>query len=85
MVVVESGDSTGFDNDLCCTGGLCAFRKVLRAVGDVVDKVSNRKLVEVFPKSDGTLLVSNESFGRLAGDGRVVENVGASGSLYAIG
>jgi hypothetical protein len=54
---------------------------VLRAVGEVADNVSKRRLVELFPKIEGTLLVSNESFGRLAGDGEGRWRVGADDSL----
>lgn len=66
VVVIDNGESAGSE-DVLCTGELCAFRKVLRTVGDVVDKVSNLRLVEVFPKTDGILFVFNDSFGRLAG------------------
>lgn len=76
---VLSGLRAGFDTReslVRCSVGLCAFRNVFLAVGDVADNVSNLKLVEPFPKTVGTLSVSSESFGRLAGDGR--RSVGVS-------
>jgi hypothetical protein len=94
VLAVERDDSTGFKPvPPGTTEALCAFRKVLRAVGEVVDNVSKRRLVELLPKSEGTLSVSNESLGRLAGDGRVVVVEGkmvvvvgldGGGSLYAM-
>jgi hypothetical protein len=42
-----------------------AFRKVLRAVGEVVDNVSKRKLVERFANAGGIERVFSDSLGRL--------------------
>jgi len=49
--------------------GLCVFRNVFRAVGEVADNVSNRRLVEPFPKTGLTSEVLRLSFGRFDGDG----------------
>lgn len=45
------------------------LRKVLRAVGDVADSVSNRRLVDPLPYTGLTSDVLSESLGRLDGDG----------------
>ena len=45
------------------------LRKVLRAVGEVAESVSNRRLVDPFPYTGFTFDVLSESFGRFEGDG----------------
>jgi hypothetical protein len=69
--LVVSGVSVGFFAFVPLVCGDCVFRKVLRAVGDVADSVSNRRLVAFLPKTGAMLEVLRESFGRFEGVGNV--------------
>ena len=64
--------------------GLCVFLKVFRAVGEVADSVSNRKLVDPLPYTGLTFDVLRESLGRFEGDGPsagIACALGAEGSI----
>lgn len=49
--------------------GLCVFRKVFLAVGEVAESVSSRRLVDPFPYTGLTSDVLRLSLGRFEGDG----------------
>lgn len=49
---------------------------MFRIVGDVAERVSNRRLVAFFPKVGGEIDVLSESFGRFEGDGLLDSNGG---------
>lgn len=53
-----------------------ALLNVLRMVGEVADKVSNRRLVAFLPKVEGSKVVLSDSFGRFEGVGALESNGG---------
>jgi len=57
----------------------------LRAVGDVAESVSSRRLVDGFPKIEELPWVSSVSFGRFAEGGPGGSNVGTPVWPYVIG
>lgn len=56
--------------------GLSVFWKVFRTVGDVAERVSNRRLVAFFPNTGATFAVLSVSLGLFASGGAGVDNVG---------
>lgn len=53
-----------------------ALLKVLRMVGEVAERVSNRRLVVFLPKAGGSIVVFSDSLGRFDGDGALASNGG---------
>jgi hypothetical protein len=47
----------------------CALLKVLRTVGEVAERVSNRRLVAFLPKVGGKMDVLSDNLGRFEGEG----------------
>lgn len=54
----------------------CALLKVLRTVGEVAERVSNRRLVVFLPKAGGKIDVLSDNLGRFEGEG-ATDSVGA--------
>lgn len=65
-------------------GTKSALLKVFREVGEVVDSVSSRRLVDFFPNVEGTLAVFNDNLGRFGAAGcrcDAVCTIGVDGNI----